>query len=166
MDIKVIHHKDIDKNSLLEICKIKSVFGDYTIESQVKWIKENINDNDIHFLLYNSEKLVGYLNVVIVDVKVDNETEKVYGVGNVCVNNKGKGVGKELMQELNNFIVEKGKMGLLFCKENLINFYTKCNWETINLDSIKTVNTNPKVVTMVFNKQSIISKLEYSGKLF
>ena len=62
--VKAIKNSNISQEELTDICKIKSAFGDYSFESQVKWINENIKSNDMHFLVYENNKLIAYANLI------------------------------------------------------------------------------------------------------
>ena len=57
---KSINTKKLKKKEILSICKLKNTQWKYGIKSQLKWFNKNIQNNDIHNLLYLNEILVGY----------------------------------------------------------------------------------------------------------
>ena len=60
IQFKSINTKKLKKNEILSICKLKNTQWKYGIKSQLKWFNKNIQNNDIHNLLYLKESLVGY----------------------------------------------------------------------------------------------------------
>lgn len=130
MKIEIIKNKNISLEKLKEIILLKQEYWNYCYEDQVKWIKENLQDNDLHFLLYTEEELTAYLNIVEIKISSELKQEKFLGIGNVCVSIKKrkKGFGKIIIKEVNKFINKSNIGALLLCKNSLIPFYSKCNW--------------------------------------
>ena len=159
--VRILKHNEVDENTLLDIVYLKSLSWNYSIEQHLSWIQQNIRDEDLHFLMYDNNILVGYLNLV--DVFVDNDNDKIpfLGVGNVCTKNKGKGDGLRLMRETNHFLQENGFKGLLFCKQQLVKFYEKSGWRII-----KNIYPDEKVMTMDFNNLFETSGFTYNDRLF
>lgn len=89
-EIKIIKHENIQYSQLEDICKIKSIFGNYTLESQLNWIENNVKANDIHFLIYDNNKLIAYTNLIEETLLINNKKINILGIGNVCVNEKEK----------------------------------------------------------------------------
>jgi hypothetical protein len=54
MNIELIATKDLPDNILQDICKLKQQHWKYSIPEQMKWIKRNLTQDDIHVLLYNT----------------------------------------------------------------------------------------------------------------
>lgn len=165
-ELRIIKHKDISHDFLLEISKIKSAFGSYGVESQIKWINSNLKDNDIHFLLYDHNELIAYLNLVTITISVDNRFVDCYGIGNVCSNEKGKGNGRKLMIELNNYLVNFNFIGLLFCKINLVEFYSRFDWMLLDRSNLEFSFDNGTIETMIFNCNQKFDVLVYKGNAF
>ncbi|WP_445720475.1 hypothetical protein, partial [Flavobacterium sp.] len=151
MNIRFIIHKDITENELLNVIKIKSKVWPYSLDNQLIWIKENIKDDDIHVLLSDENNIFkAYLNLIEIVLEFNKELISGFGIGNVCALEKGKGWGKKLMKLTNSYLEINKKMGLLFCKSNLIKFYTDSNWELVPKKKIKISYYNETYV-MVFN---------------
>lgn len=129
--IRLIRHSELVSEDIERIIKLKIQYWHYTYESHYKWLLNNINDDEFHLLLENySNNLIGYLNIVKVDVECDNNNIRHAGIGNVCVAKEftGKGYGLLLMNAANFHINNINEPGMLLCKTNLIAFYIKANW--------------------------------------
>jgi predicted GNAT family N-acyltransferase len=141
MECKCILNKNVAASLLEEIIILKEESWPYGIQSQEIWIKENIKDNDVHFCCFDeNEYLYSYANLVQRSIKVMNQEISVFGIGNVCVRSKlkGKGFGIELMNNINQFLIESNKVGALFCKESLVNFYLNAEWILIKNQNLLT----------------------------
>jgi predicted GNAT family N-acyltransferase len=132
---ELVKNKDLSFKNLKKVADLKCQHWKYSIDEQVKWIKENIKDNDSHLLLLeNTSTLIGYMNLVKIVVKSDLGEKAAFGIGNVCIskNVRKKGNGILLMQMsifiLNNF----ESLGILLCKPELNQFYQKSGWFLFN----------------------------------
>ncbi len=160
--MKIIKHSEIDKKTLLEIVEIKNLSWGYSIEQHMAWLEQNIENNDVHFLKYDENSLIGYLNLV--EVSVNNGSKKIpfLGIGNVCTKYKGKGDGLRLMLDINCFLKENGFRGLLFCREYLVDFYRKAGWRLI-----KNIHPKDEVFTLDYNSSlDALNFATYNGRLF
>lgn len=161
VEVKTIKHSKITDLQLKDICKIKSAFGNYSYESQLKWIHDNIKSEDIHFLIYDNLKLIAYANLIEEYLTVNNEKINILGLGNVCVDEKGKDKGTLLMTNINQYLLNNKRTGLLFCKQNLVPFYIKNGW------SLLEPNYSKEVCWMIFNDEFFQNQnIAYAGKLF
>lgn len=165
-DICFIDHKQLSQTILDEIIGVKSVAWPYSYQEQYQWIKNNLKDSDIHVLLYSDKKLIAYLNLVEIDVQFDSVNYKGFGIGNVCAAEKGKGWGKVLIDMVNNYLMDCDAVGLLFCKEPLVKFYTNCEWRIIEKNNILIPNLNPEVFTFVYNAPQNFKQIKYQGTTF
>ena len=161
LEIKIIKHKNIENSQLKDICQIKSIFGNYTLESQLNWIENNIGSDDIHLLIYDNYKLIAYTNLIEETLLINNENINILGIGNVCVDEKGKNKGTLLIKNVNKFLYDNQKIGLLFCKKNLIPFYKKTDWILIE------PSYSEEIYWMIFNYNLVKNEnIFYTGKLF
>jgi len=159
--VKNIEHKSLNDKDLIMICDIKSIFGDYSLSSQKNWMQNNLKDSDIHFLLYKSDILVGYANLVHTILNINEKDINIIGVGNVCVSTKSHGFGQKLMLEVNEYIIKQANIGLLFCKLELRDFYTRLHWKSVKIDNIN------DVYSMILNQKSTgVIHLKYNEELF
>ncbi len=159
--VKNVKHSEINDEILDQIVEIKRISWNYSFQEHIRWIKDNIKEDDFHFLLYDKGELIAYMNLVNVCVISGNTYLAFLGVGNVCTKYKGRGDGNMLMKELNGFLSETNKRGLLFCKTNLVSFYLKNHWKLIqNLHPSSDINT------MAFNFNDNDGELRYNQRLF
>lgn len=163
---KVIQHQVISQKDLDDIISIKSIAWPFNYEEQLNWITRNISDCDYHLILYSNNEPVGYLNLVNIELFINQITVNALGVGNVCTKVHAKGYGKDLLLLLNDFLIQNQKIGLLFCRDNLVNFYAKYEWRIVSENLIKLAVDNIDVNTMIFNNKEYLKKIEYKGRLF
>jgi predicted GNAT family N-acyltransferase len=164
--LKKITHSAVEENDLREIIKIKSVAWNYGYKKQIAWIKSNLKNSDLHILLFDKGGAVAYLNLISIFIKVDTVEYEGYGIGNVCVIEKGKGLGLELMDKVSTLLREEKKIGLLFCREELINFYAKSGWAVVGAEKISLSFDNKDAITMFFDNDSKYEHLSFQGKPF
>jgi len=161
-----IKHADISSNKLNEICELKSIAWPHSIESQLNWIKSNISDNDIHVILSNENESLAYLNLININCVVDGKLVHGYGIGNVCSREQGLGYGSILMEVINKYLIENKKVGVLFCKSKLVEFYRKFDWCLVSKEKLNLSFNNDNIETMIINLENNFNLLEYSGKSF
>lgn len=159
--VTITQHISIDRQVLDKIIEIKSLSWNYPAEEHLAWIRANLKDNDWHVLMYDDNELIGYLNLVQVNVDKGDVKIPFLGIGNVCTRHKGRGDGLKLMNEVNCFIEHKRAQGLLFCKSNIVQFYVKAGWE-----SIKNLHPNNEVITMTYNNKQDLNNATYEDRLF
>ena len=162
-----MEHKNITEKELQEIIQIKSIVWPYSEKEQLEWIKNNINENDVHVLLTSPEdRIIAYANLINIYVRINNQDHFALGIGNVCAYEKGKGYGKVLLQFVNEFLLQNHKIGLLFCSKKLIKFYRLNRWILIEKNKIILAFNNELVETMVFNLKEDLARMEYNGLAF
>ena len=119
------------------IAQIKNEHWPYGVNSQIKWMDEHIRVDDFHYMgIDKSGMLRAYLTLVHILIDIGNSKEKAFGVGGVCVGKsiEHSGYGREMMSVVNKYIQEENKYGVLLCKDRLIDFYSKCNWQKIDYE--------------------------------
>jgi len=162
----LIPHKKISQKKLNEIIEIKTISWPYSPSEQLAWINSNIKENDIHVLLEQNDILVGYLNLIEINLIINGILEFGCGIGNVCSKEKGKGWGKELMERTNNFLSKNRKTGLLFCKKNLVRFYSQYNWRTLDKSILRVCFETEAIEVMIYSFYNDINNIEYQGYIF
>ncbi len=165
-ELLLISHKEITDSQLEKIIGVKSRAWPYSYNSQLDWISTNLKDNDTHVLLSSKDKILAYLNLIEIEVMINGILKMGYGIGNVCASETGKGWGREIMHQTNQFVKETNKIGLLFCKNYLIRFYSLSNWKLIEKHKLRLSFDNDRIETMIFNYESDLYSVEYSGRPF
>lgn len=74
------------------------------------------------------------------------------------------GGGKSLVLSVNEYLENHNYLGILFCKESLIGFYSKFNWVLIPQERVRFSEEYTGVYTMVYNSPSV-DTLEYSDRM-
>lgn len=164
--LSLIPHSEVSQDYLNEIIRIKQISWPYSFDDQVNWMHVNLQECDIHVLLSLDDKFVGYLNLIQISVMINNMQFSGLGVGNVCTTVRGNGWGKELMLLTNNYLRKNKKIGLLFCRDRLVNFYCMCSWRKIDNLKLRVRFDNSNIVSMYFNYSEPVQLIEFSGKLF
>lgn len=164
--IDFIKHGEISTALIDDILEIKTVAWPFDKASQLKWISNNIKDSDIHVLLYFESVLVGYLNLIDINIIVNGNDVKGLGVGNVCALERGKGWGKELLKRTNQFLCTNNIIGLLFCKKTIGSFYKQLGWQLIERNRFFPIFDDIEIETMYFNYGFEIKELKYTGRVF
>ena len=165
MVFQVVNHKDILFRDILRAIAIKSFAWPYPVESQIKWIIENIKPEDKHVFLTDDGKDEAYMTLSPVEGYINGELVGFYGVGCVCAANPGQGYGKALIESVNDYLKNNQYRGLLFCKKNLIDFYSKFNWVLVQPDKVHFSSQHEGVFTMVYNCGRV-NELRYDDRLF
>lgn len=161
-----IPHIDLTAKRLDQIIRIKSSAWPYSYDKQIYWIKSNVKDSDLHLILSNNQgEATAYMNLIDIEIRIDTTPLPAFGIGNVCAIERGKGWGKELLLKTNDYLVKCRKIGLLFCKDSLVKFYSENKWKQVTLyyDS-NDLKIDAKA--MIFNVINGFSKIEYCGKPF
>lgn len=149
MEFEFLKHSEIAKDKLDDIIFLKKIHWDYSIVEHLNWMEVNLKVNDMHVLVYDEFDLVAYLNLVESKVTIENKNYTFLGVGNVCTKVKSKGYGSILIKEVDKYIIDENKAGILLCKDSLIGFYLKNDWELLDKNDVE-ANFN-LLNAMIFN---------------
>lgn len=166
MDIVVVKHKDILFKELLQVIDIKNKAWNHPIESQLRWIMDNLDDEDEHVFLRDGSKYLAYLNLVKIVFTANDANYPAYGIGNVCATVRGKGYGRELMTRVNDYLKVKQHCGLLFCRDALVPFYNLYDWEEVQRDACEEPVLSEDVHVMTYLVPETIVSFKYQGKFF
>jgi hypothetical protein len=155
----------LSEQNLKKIINLKKKHWDYSEEEHKKWIDNNINENDIHVLMFQDEILVAYLNLIQTEVILNNREHFFLGIGNVCSLEKGFGYGKELLVGMQKYLVQNDFKGILFCKDKLVDFYVKFEWKLVPKNRV--ISENYKNVNVMFyNVDTNVEFVDYKGRNF
>jgi len=166
MELEIIKHRDILFRDLLRAIVVKSIAWPYPLENQVKWIIDNIDDEDEHVFLKEGLKDIAYMNLVKITFSANDTDYMAFGIGNVCAAEKGKGYGRELMNRVNDYLKETKNCGLLFCRDALVPFYKLYGWEEVKPDVCKEPVLAEGIHVMTYLAPEKIVSFKYQGKEF
>lgn len=164
-NLEIIRHNDILFRDLLRAVAVKNVAWPHPVESQVKWIIDNMQPDDMHVFLKENGEDMAYMTLSPVTATVNGMETPFMGVGCVCAAERGAGLGNLLMGSVNTWLVDNNYKGLLFCKKKLVNFYTKNGWSVIDPAIVLFNTPHDGVYTMSYNNGDI-KKIEYQDRFF
>lgn len=165
MQFKFCKHSQINQQELEKIVDLKKRHWNYASKEHLNWIERNIKAEDIHVLMFEKEELVAYLNLINTEVVIDDTLQPFIGIGNVCSREKGKGYGKKLIIEVNDFVTGIKQNAILLCKDNLVEFYKKFNWTLVD-KSLTNQGLDKNINVMLFNYDKKIISFKYTGRNF
>ena len=161
-----IRQSNISQKVLDEIIKIKSVAWPFSYKDHNKWIHNNLIDSDIHLILSLNGTNVAYLNLINLKLELDGNIHTGFGLGNICVIEKGKGWGTEILTQANIYIKKEDNIGLLFCKNSRISFFSSNNWVLLDKNKLTLPFNNILIETMIFNCNTEFRNLNYRDRIF
>ena len=82
--IYTVKHSEATSLDLECAITLKSVAWPYPKDSQMQWIKNNLKPEDIHVFLLEDGEYIAYLNIAMVQVKINGTPIICAGIGNVC----------------------------------------------------------------------------------
>lgn len=85
-----------------------------------------------HFILKNEEgQFLAQGQILTIEPFVFNkERFSILGIGWIIAREKGKGYGRELLNGIKSYLLQKKKTGVGFCNEENRPFYEKCGFNT------------------------------------
>jgi predicted GNAT family N-acyltransferase len=144
MNFSFVTHGEADDKLKREIIELKNMHWHYPFASHQQWMAENLRDSDVHLLLRNQEQLIGYMNLVKLQTNIPQYENSCWGVGNVCVHpaEQNKSLGYLLMNLADFFLHKDKSLGLLLCKDKLVEFYTKSKWIKVEDANVQIAQQN------------------------
>ena len=94
MSLQIIKHNDILFRDLLRGIAVKNVAWPHPVESQVKWIIDNMRPDDMHVFLKENGEDKAYMTLSPVTATVNGVETPFMGVGCVCSAHPGMGGGQ------------------------------------------------------------------------
>jgi hypothetical protein len=166
LKLEIILNKDINQENLKKIIEIKQMSWQYTFEEHATWIHENLRPFDKHIILIQNKVASAYLNLIDIIVIIDGKEYKAMGIGNLCATQRGSGNGAFLLNWVNELIINDNVIGLLFCKKDLLKFYSFNGWKMIDTQRIIVNSSVINFYAMIYNHSLSFNLLEYNGNLF
>jgi hypothetical protein len=119
-----IKTKDLKKNQILSICKLKNTYWRWTITKQFEWFKKTSAKNDINNMLIINKELVGYTLLRKRKASENNKFFFYYYLDSMVLHKKikKKGFGKILMLFNNKILINLKNMLFLPAQRRLYHF--------------------------------------------
>ena len=140
-----IKTKDLKKNQILSICKLKNTYWRWTITKQFEWFKKTSAKNDINNMLIINKELVGYTLLRKRKASENNKFFFYYYLDSMVLHKKirKKGFGKILMLFNNKILINLKKHAFLTCTKETVPFYSKHDWKLLNKNKFKIIDHVP-----------------------
>ena len=154
-------------NSFLkkQIFELKKSHYKYSLVSQKKWFKKNINTDDIHLVLILNKKVIGY-NLLHKKKCNINFTKKNFSVPIfifdtliIHKNFRNQNFSKIIMRESNKIIIKNKRISILVCLKSLIKFYKKFSWRIFPKKKLIYKHLKTNKFSMIYGKKINIKKV-------
>ena len=168
MKIKVLKKSKINNSLKIEICKLKKTFWNYTLKSHIEWFENNIKKDDIHILLFNEKKLIGYnllrkRNYYLVFNK--NVKKNFYYFDTLIIKKEFRknNLSKKILNRSLSLSRKNNLPLILICKKKNINFYEKFTFKLLKKNNFKFMDHKFTSFSMIYAKK--ITKYLISNKI-
>ena len=160
--LKSIVSGKLTNNEIKQICLLKDKQWKFGIKSQLKYFKSNFKKFDLHSLFYIKSKLVGYTSLRKRTSKIENLKKNIhYLLFDALIIDKkyrGKKLSDLLMSFNNTVIKQSGFLSFLICSNELVGFYKKNNWTTLNNKDFSVMDHPFSSNGMIFNEKKKYKK--------
>jgi len=154
MILKILKKNKINKRLINKISKLKNQQWKHGVKSNIKWFQEKIEEDDIHFILFNESKIIAYnclrKKKFLTKQKIKN-TLYIFDSLIVCKKYRNKGLGK-FITIANLIFLNKLKLkSFLLCKKEKLPFYQNIGWKFYKNIRIKLTNHSSNNLKMFYN---------------
>ena len=159
ININTFKTKDLTKDKIFLICKIKNSHWVWTVSKQINWFKKNVKKMDINNLLSVNNKLVAYNLLRKRKVLQGQKLFNYYYFDTIIILKKWrkKGLGETLMKHNNKIIDKSKKHAFLICQKRNVEFYKKYRWKVIPNNKFELMDHKPTW----FNKKDDLIGMVY-----
>ncbi len=154
--------KQLKKNEVMDIIKLKETHWNYGINSQLNWFKNYVNEKDIHNLLLFNGELIGY--TLLRSRRVISKKYRKYLYFDTLILKKEfrkKKYSTKLMKFNNSIIKKNKKMSFLITLKKLKKYYLKHEWKELNKKNFKICDHNQAKIGMVYNNLNKINNFKF-----
>ena len=149
MILKAIKTKKLSEIEKANICKLKNSNWNFGIKSQIYFFNKTYKANDIHFLIENKNKVIGYNCLRKRDIFISNRKSNYFLFDTLIISKRyrKKNLGGLLMHFNNTYIKNENMISILLCEKKLKKFYSKFGWVNFNSKYIKNFKKDKYVMT-------------------
>jgi predicted acetyltransferase len=168
MKIEIIESTKIGEDLSRELAKrVQREFGHVEIVKTHKWAEPTWS-----FLGWKNDEVVSFLNIIDRQGQVDGKQVQLLGLNNVITepNHRGKGYSKKLNLAALDFMSKQNPdgLGVLFCADNLMPFYSSLGWEKFSGKTIVWQPSGEKVwpsncMTYSFGAMAPLGEINLKG---
>ncbi len=148
-----------------QIFELKKSHYNYSLASQKKWFKKNINTDDMHLILILNKKVIGYNLLHKKKCNINFEKKKVlaqifiFDTLIIHKNFRNQNFSKIIMRESNKIIVKNKRISILVCLKSLIKFYKKFSWRIFPKKKLIYKHLKTNKFSMIYGKKINITKI-------
>lgn len=154
MFLKILKKSKINRSLINKISKLKNQEWKYGIKANIKWFQEKIERDDIHFIIFNQNRIIAYnclrKKKFLTKKKIKNT---LYIFDSLVVSKKyrNKGLGKFISIASLLFLKKFKSKGFLLCKKEKLLFYQSIGWKFYKNIRIKLTNHSSNNLKMFYN---------------
>ena len=158
--------KNLSSSTKNKILTLKKKHYKFSLSSQKKWFKKNVNDNDIHIILTIDKKVIGYNLLRENKCMIESGKKKILNtifIFDTLIINKNfrnKGFSKIIMKKSNGIINTKKKLSILVCFKNLATFYKQFHWRILTRKKLKYDHLNKDKFSMFYGKNLNLNNIK------
>ena len=145
----------LKKKEIIDIVKLKNSHWNFGISSQLKWFnnKKNVFKDDFHFFLKKEKKIIGYVQIGKRKYILDTKEKNYYLFRTLIILKKERSerLADKIMMEVSEFVKKRKRPSFLICKKNLIKFYKKYGWVSLNKKKFKIADHKNLMSGMIYN---------------
>ena len=159
---RIVKHSELKEQDRINISLLKEQHWPHGLASQLAWLQANVDEEDFHLLGENyskhGKKLSAYLSLNNVSVEIDGRKTECIGLGSVCVDKtiEHSGLGRKLVMQANHYIESQKQKGILLCKQKLVRFYEKCEWNALTPKRIYVAGCQYEHEVMMYNNAILL----------
>ena len=153
LNLFCVKTKNLQKKYIYLILSLKNKHWKQTMASQKRFFKDNINKNDLHIILLNKNKLIGYVCLRKKKYLIKNKIKKYLHFDTLIVEKNSRKMNYTilLMNFANKIIENSGCCSILYCEKKLIIFYKKYNWEITKKKFFNIIKSSNHKIKMIYN---------------
>jgi hypothetical protein len=142
------------------ICKLKNTEWFFGIKEQYNWFHKQIKKKDLHIFLKKNNNLIGYTCLRYKKFFFEGKLTSflLFDTHIIKKNFRSEGFGKILITKVIKIIKNKKILSILFCKNDMIKYYKKYNWNIVNKKKYSTNKNNKKLNLMYLGKKNFFRK--------
>ena len=158
--------KNLSTLTKRKIINLKKKYYKFSLKSQKKWFKKNVNENDIHIVLMVDKNMIGYNLLREKKCLIESNKKKIlntifiFDTLIIDKNFRNKGFSKIIMKKSNGIINAKKKLSILVCFKNLIIFYKQFGWKILTKKKLKYNHLKKNKFSMFYGKNLNLTNIK------
>ena len=159
MKIRVLKKDRLKKKLIIDLCKLKKTFWNYSLKSHIEWFSKNIKKNDINIFLFNKESLIGYntlrkRNYYLIEDKMKKKNFFYFDTLIVKKEFRKKNLSKKLLNKSINISKKSNLPLILICKKQHVDFYKKFRFKLLKKNNLQYMDHKFNSHSMIYAKKN------------